>query len=259
MQLSEIYIALILTTIIILVFTLGIIIFILQYRKRKMEYKLEKDILTKSHQEELLKTQIDIQVQTMKDIGREIHDNVGQKLTLASIYTGQLAHSSSNLEIQGKLNSIGAIINESLSELRSLSKSITNELIDSYELIQLLDNECARLRALNMCTVHFYHTNQKFQLSAIQKNFIHRIVQEFFQNSLKHSSCKQISINLSLIDNCLDLNLIDDGIGFDLQKSFEGIGLKNIKSRADLLNAFCSFNSEVGKGTQLNIKLTLNI
>lgn len=259
MEKSQLIIFFFFAAFVCLIIVSGIVIFIIQYRKRKLEYNSEKELMNKSHQEELLKTQIDIQVQTMKDIGREIHDNVGQKLTLASIYTGQLAHSSSNLEIQGKLNSIGAIINESLSELRSLSKSITNELIDSYELIQLLDNECARLRALNMCTVHFYHTNQKFQLSAIQKNFIHRIVQEFFQNSLKHSSCKQISINLSLIDNCLDLNLIDDGIGFDLQKSFEGIGLKNIKSRADLLNAFCSFISEVGKGTQLNIKLTLNI
>lgn len=88
----EITIFIVIANVILLVFISGIIIFIAQYRKRRILHETEKEIISKTHQEELLSRQVEIQTQTMRDIGREIHDNVGQKLTLASIYSNQLSH-----------------------------------------------------------------------------------------------------------------------------------------------------------------------
>lgn len=259
MQTFEVYIALILTTIVILLFAVGLIALILQYRRRKMEYTLEKDKLDKFHREELLKAQVDMQLQTMKDIGREIHDNVGQRLTLASIYTSQLAQINSNPDLQKKLKSIGNIINESLSELRSLSKSITNEKLDSSELIHTFEQECDRVRALNTCKVLFNTPVASFQITAIHRIFLQRIVQEFFQNSLKHSGCTEISILLTCMKDVLQMDLIDNGKGFNINQIPDGIGLGNIKARADLLNATYLLASESGKGVHMQIKLPLNI
>ncbi len=87
---AEITIFIILINAILLIFIIGIIIFIFQYRKRKILHQKEKGIMEEKHRIELLNTQLEIQQQTMQFIGREIHDSVTQKLTLASIYTQHL-------------------------------------------------------------------------------------------------------------------------------------------------------------------------
>lgn len=258
MEESQLIIFFFFASFVCLILISGIVIFIIQYRKRKLEYNTDKALLNKTHQEELLKTQIDIQMQTLKDIGREIHDNVGQKLTLASIYTSQLAHANFHPDIQTQLHSIGEIINDSLTELRSLSKSITNEAIDSAELFTIIKNECAKVNALQICQVNFIETEEPFVVSAVQKNFIQRILQEFIHNSLKHASCKTINVEMNYHASNLQIQLSDDGIGFDMQQNSEGIGLNNMKSRADLLNADYSMISELGKGTYCKITLPLN-
>lgn len=240
-----------------LVIVSGLVVFIIQYRKRKMEYTAEMALINKSHEDELLMSQLDIQVQTMQDIGREIHDNVGQKLTLASIYTSRMIDHFENDGSKDKIIAIGQLINESLHELRSLSKSITNEKINSTELIAILDQECERVNTLQNCSVHFSKPKALFTMSAIQKNFIHRIVQEFFQNSLKHASCTDIHLKINFESSILDLTLADNGIGFNTNRISGGIGLDNMRSRARLLNAAFLLDSKIGNGVTLNIKLPL--
>ena len=89
---TEIIIFIILTSLIVVIFIMGIFLFAFQYKRKRKEYINEKQIRNEQHQQELLTTQLEIQTQTMQHIGREIHDNVGQKLTLASLYTQQLAY-----------------------------------------------------------------------------------------------------------------------------------------------------------------------
>ena len=100
------------------------------------------------HQKEILSAQIEIQNQTMQHIGREIHDNIGQKLTLASLYTQQLAYENKAPQINENIENISAIINQSLSELRALSKSLTDDSISNSTIVELLQNECKIINEL---------------------------------------------------------------------------------------------------------------
>ena len=86
---NEIILTIILFNLFFILFIVGILIFIQQYRLKKKEHLLMLQTQHEDHQKELLSTQLEIQNQTMQHIGREIHDNVGQKLTLASLYTQQ--------------------------------------------------------------------------------------------------------------------------------------------------------------------------
>src|SRR5581483_7437859 len=88
---TEFKIFVFLATLILLVFIGGIIIFIFQYNRKKMRHEKEKEIMNIQHTQDLLHTTLEIQQQTMQDISREIHDNIGQRLTLASIYAIQLS------------------------------------------------------------------------------------------------------------------------------------------------------------------------
>ena len=135
MQQTETIIFIIIANILLLVFVVGIILFILQYKKKKIEHAKEKSMIAETHTKELLATQLEMQTQTMQHIGREIHDNVGQKLTLASLYTQQLAYENKAPHINDKIENISNIINDSLAELRQLSKTLTDDTINNGTII----------------------------------------------------------------------------------------------------------------------------
>jgi len=256
MREPEIIIITILFYIILGVFILGIVVFIKQYIKRKRVHLAQIKQIDEEHKRELLETQVEIQSQTMKHIGREIHDNVGQKLTLASLYAQQLILEKRVPKAFKQVNEIGEIINDSLNELRQLSKSLTNDTLENYSLVKLIEKECELVNQLKECDVHFVSTLKTKVNSYHIKSILFRITQEFLQNSIKHSGCKNIQISLSKVEDNLYLCLQDDGKGFDISNmEAKGIGLKNMEKRTQMLGGEFLLESQIDEGT----KLTLNI
>lgn len=89
---TELYLTIILFNIFFVLFLVAVMIYIRKYKQRKIEYLNEIQLKNEIHQKELLATQLEIQQATMQQIGRELHDNIGQKLTLASLYIQQLLY-----------------------------------------------------------------------------------------------------------------------------------------------------------------------
>lgn len=253
---TEISIFFVLSTIVILVFIAGIVLFIFQYRKRKIEHGNEKEIMEKNYQQQILTTQLQSQQQTMQFIGREIHDNVGQKLTLASLYAKQLVNNSNTAT--EKINTIGSIIDESLADLRQLSKSLTNPELANASITQLLHDEAVRINSLGSCLVTVLDNTKQVGVGPAQKNILFRLLQEFIQNSLKHAGCRKINITLQQNDSSFIVTAEDDGQGFDTLKQTNGQGLANMKRRAEELNAVFSIQSQLGAGTKVIIEIPLN-
>ena len=251
-------IILIIFNLIFISFIGAIIIFIREYRIKKKAHQKELEFVDICHKQELLETQVEIQMQTMQHIGREIHDNIGQKLTLASLYTQQLAFENKAPQVNKSIKNIAGIINESLSELRLLSKSLTDNSIELHSISELIENECKKINALKKCVVHFTK-DSKTKIESYQiKSIIFRITQEFLQNSIKHANCKNIFVLLKDIDNTLVLTLKDDGKGFNVNTlNADGIGLKNMKKRTELIGGQFKLESLDQKGTTLTIALPL--
>lgn len=245
---TEIIISLITSTLVFAILVAGILSFIIQYRKRKLEHTRETALLHKQHTQELLEKQIDTQQQTMQHIGREIHDNVGQKLTLASLYLKQF--SASQNEHHEQANAIGNIIDESLADLRQLSKSLTNPQFAGADILALLREEAKRINASGVCYVRIVAAQNEMQLPPSTKNVLFRLLQEFIQNSLKHAACKTIEIHFAQQNNRLTVSAKDDGKGFDTTVASKGIGLYNMKRRAEELQATFELQSQPGKGTK---------
>lgn len=255
MDKGEIIVTIILFNLFFILFIVGIIAFIKQYKHKKKEHIAMLNYQNEIHQKEILETKIEIQNQTMQHIGREIHDNVGQKLTLASLYTQQLAFENKAPHINENIESISKIINESLSELRELSKSLTDDTIAKQSIYDLIENECNKVKKTKKCTVDFYSNAANTLLNYQQKSIIYRVTQEFIQNSLKYSKCTKLSITLTEKSNLLTLELKDNGIGFDATKKSTGIGLDNMRKRTLLLNGTFELTSSKNQGTQLYISI----
>jgi signal transduction histidine kinase len=218
----------------------------------------EKQDVEHQHEVQLFATKIEMQKQTMDYIGKEIHDNIGQKLTLASLYTQQLEHENKTPDIKENIDNISILINDSLAEMRELSKSLTDNTIEKNNIIQLIEDECERVRKLNLCSVKFNYTKRNIDLDYDFKTVLIRIVQEFFQNSIKHSECKNLTLQLNSTENSVELILVDDGKGFEISKTYtNGIGLKNIKKRTEMLNGHFKLDSQLTVGTKITVTLPL--
>jgi signal transduction histidine kinase len=238
-------------------FVVAVIMYIRKYRQRKKEYLNEIEVKNEIHKRELLATQLEIQQATMQQIGRELHDNIGQKLTLVSLYTQQLLYENKVPEVSETIEQVSQIINQSLQDLRSLSKTLTDDKINQKEIVTLIQEEVDNTNAFKKCRVSFSHNFRQLDLGFVHKNVLLRITQEFIQNSIKHSNCKNIFITLNTSYETLwELNIKDDGIGFDQSKiKSNGIGLTNMKNRAEIIGADFSLESRENFGTTLNIIL----
>ncbi|GGG15185.1 hypothetical protein GCM10011344_14750 [Dokdonia pacifica] len=251
-----IIISLIIFNIVFIVFIGAIITFIKQYRIKKRAHLAEIQNIDEVHKRELLETEIEIQSQTMKHIGREIHDNIGQKLTLASLYTQQLAFENKAPQVNEKIEHIGDIINQTLTELRELSKSLIDNTIENTSISVLIENECDTIAELQKCNVN-YTSNIRVDISSYQvKSILFRITQEFLQNSIKHAQCKNIIVSLHKNTSTIVLTLKDDGKGFDItQLKAHGVGLKNMQKRTELIGGKFILESQPHQGTTVIIQI----
>ncbi|GEN75165.1 sensor histidine kinase [Chryseobacterium hagamense] len=254
---AELLITLILFNLFFILFVVAVMVYIRKYQQRKKEYLNEIEVKNEVHQRELLTTQLEIQRVTMQQIGRELHDNIGQKLTLVSLYTQQLLYENKVQEVSERIEQVSQIVNQSLQDLRSLSKTLTDDNISQKEIVTLIQEEADNTNAFKRCHVDFKHNFEHLDLGFVHKNVLLRITQEFIQNSIKHSGCRNILIRLNTSEEFLwELNIRDDGTGFDRSDiNSSGIGLTNMKNRAEIIGAEFSLDSEKNKGTTLNIIL----
>lgn len=240
-----------------ILFIVAIISYVWQYKKRKAEHNFAIQNQQDLHHKELLAMQLEMQQKTMQEIGREIHDNIGQKLTLASLYIQNLIYESKKQETN--IENISSIINDSLTDLRQLSKTLTDDAIATKSLVALLQSECEKISKLKKCWFTYDSQIQTTEVRYHTKSMLLRISQEFIQNSLKHSECESIKLNLGQTSDCIVLELLDDGKGFDVNKTnFLGIGLQNMKKRTEAIGGQFLLESN-SSGTSLTIQLPLSI
>lgn len=238
---------------VLLILIAGIIFFVVQYRRRRRQYDKEKEEQAARYELELMSVKLDTRQQTMQHIGREIHDNVGQKLTLASLYLRQqlqLVNTDPD-----KMQKVAGIIDESLTDLRLLSKTLTNPLLADASLDVLLKEEAERINAAGLCYVSITGGTKSIQLKPAIKNTAFRLLQEFIQNSLKHAQCSKINLQLSTTAGRLQIQASDDGRGFDTETESGGIGLQNMKRRAEEMHAVFKLESLPGSGTRLKLEI----
>lgn len=207
---------------------------------------------------ELLKTQIEVQEQTMQTIAADLHDNIGQLLSLTT-----LTLSSIDLEHQQKAEKkIGdslTLLNKSIQELRELAKVLHGEQLIAQGLGHALQQECNWLKKTEAFQLQFNNQLSDVKNSSPQKDLIIlRLVQEIFNNIIKHAQAKNIVVDVYLNHEMLYLEVKEDGIGFDyenIQKEKMGMGLASLQKRVSMINGNIKINSVPQKGTAIHIQI----
>lgn len=239
--------------IVIICLSVLFVFFFIGFQKRKNQLVIDKIKQQQDFQEELVKTQQEIQDQTLKHVGRELHDNVGQLLSLATMQMNALSKVASD-DIQSKVSNASEAVKESLMEVRSLSKSLNSDVIFNLGFFATVENEIQRLNKSQLIEASLSTEGDmvKFENNK-DETILFRILQEFFSNSLKYAEADTFKVHLDYQKEQLIITAKDDGKGFDIDAIQQGSGLTNMKKRAELINATYNLESSKGKGTSLTL------
>ncbi|HEY2582114.1 MAG TPA: histidine kinase [Mucilaginibacter sp.] len=247
----------ILSTTVLFVLVIGFIVyFVVLYRNRQLKNRQEQEALQSAFNQELLKTQIEIQEQTLTYISNEIHDNITQVLSFVKLNLG-LVNSETETN-KKKITESRELVSQSINDLRNLSKSLSFEHITQLGLVKTIEIETDRINNSGLLDASLIIEGEIYTLGEQCELVLFRIFQEALNNTLKYSKAKLFKINLQYNAELFNLTLEDDGIGFLTGPNVksDGLGLRNMKNRAALIGADAIIDSAPGEGC--HIKVTLN-
>jgi len=224
--------------------------------KREMEKRLLKQELNK--QKIVAQAMVDAQEKERAEIGKELHDNINQILSTTKLYL-ELAKNDTK-ERMNLITRSAENIHDAIHEIRNISRSLVPASIGDLGLLDSIADLVESIRTTRAIHVEFYPMG-KFdeKISDKAKLMLFRIIQEQINNVLKHSGARNLIIELILeeTEKRIELNITDDGKGFDPEKvkNNKGLGLSNIMSRADLFGGKVTIMSAPGRGCKLRVQV----
>ncbi|MGC1631395.1 MAG: histidine kinase [Gelidibacter sp.] len=238
---------------VLVIVTALIIVFFIVFQKRKNKLLLDKLKQQKQFEETVAKTSEEIQEQTLKYVGQELHDNIGQLLSLASMQLGMLSVKISE-DIKDSYVETQKIIKDSLAEVRTLSKALNTDVIQNRGFSESIKFEIERLNRMKLIAAEFSVEGNPIPFGNKKDGIIlFRILQEFISNTVKHSNATALKIVLHYKQDELIIKASDDGIGFVIDDEKDSSGLLNMKSRAELTESSYRLVSQPDEGVQLTI------
>ena len=224
--------------------------------KIRLEKKLAEEI--KQKQQQITAAVITAQENERTFLGRELHDNINPTLATAMLFIDSaVCDDEKRLSLMKESKSF---INLALNEIRDLSKSLIPQPMKAISLKDTIRDMLDNIKQVNShrITTKFEGIDETL-ISDSLKLTIYRILQEQVNNILKHAHAQTILIRLKQQGTVLQLKIKDDGIGFDVTRKRDGVGLQNIISRTELFNGSVLINSAPGKGCELIVHFNMDI
>ena len=192
-------------------------------------------------------------------ISEELHDGVLGKLFGTRMGMGFL-DINGDLKTTEQYNSYINELHDIEKEIRTISHELKSELLaKNNSFLELVENLIQSQSKLGDFSYSLVYEDSKFHENFDEntKINIYRIIQEALMNVTKYAKANYVNIGFEVLDKFLNLTIDDNGIGFVLNKNNEGIGLMNIKSRAQKLGGNFTLKSSKNTGTSLIIKIPL--
>jgi signal transduction histidine kinase len=250
---AERYLLIYMLVVLIIITTL-IVVFFVVFQKRKNQLLIDKIRQQQKFNEELIKTQQEIQEETLKYIGRELHDNIGQMLVMSTMQMNAAVKVVNDENAKTKVSNAAETLKSTLDEVRALSKSLNSDVIFNLGFDTAVKHEVERLNKTGLIQSYVIITGEKVHFENKKDELIlFRILQEFSSNTLKYAEAENLNVAVNYLEDKLEITAEDDGIGFDITSAEKGSGLINMEKRAELINVDFQLESQQDKGTTLNL------
>ena len=233
-----------------LTFFILIFIFYKNYRLRQQN-RLEH--VQNDMQTRIINATIDAKENERKNIAEILHDSVSALLSSANLHL-QASKAQLNAKAPVEISKAQQIVSEASVKIRDLSHELISSVLLKFGLAFAINDLCEKYSNSELTLISddngVKRYNQEFEIK------IYHIIEELINNIIKHSKAKNASIILvERSSSKLIIQIIDDGIGFDVKKAFnkDGLGLSHIEARIKVMKGVFNINSKKGEGTSIFI------
>ncbi len=247
------------TVLFILILALSLSIFLFVYYRNKVKQRQLYERKLNEEQKSRFREVIEAIESERKRIAVDLHDSLGQMLSITKLYLSSLEEVKELQEENNKLmyDSVVKMIDDSRGELRNISFNIMPGSFIKYGLIVAIDELGNKINQSNQIKFQFTNLGFDKRLDENLEISIYRIIQEAVNNIVKHANATEIQLNMILNGNNCNLKIADNGKGMEQfeKNNSAGLGWKSIYSRVEMLEGTIEVNSAPGEGTEIRIVL----
>ena len=201
-------------TLIFLLAPAFLLVYINLYNRRKKKHMEEKEIMKLSFETEIIQTQLEVQEQTMQTIGADLHDNIGQLLSLTSLTLNSI-ELDDPAKAKQKIEASIDLTLRSIKEMRQLGKLLQGDQLILSGLSEAIRHQINWMERSGRYEISYCRKEMPAVANQDKDLIVSRVLQEVLNNIIKHAAATQINIKLSYLSGTLELTVIDNGIGFN--------------------------------------------
>jgi hypothetical protein len=244
-------------TLVLVLFAFFLIAYLIVQKNKQNAYHLEKQRLIFDYQNEILRTKLEAQERTMNEISKDLHDNVGQLLSLVQMNMYLIAENAPNEKQKQIVERTNGLVEQAVTDLRNISHSMNNNFIERLGLVDVMKKELENIGLSRSISCDIEVRGDNTALHAEKELMIYRIAQEATHNILKHAKASIINIILIFEEDSFEMHITDNGVGFSKDKLYDmnGLGLLNMFQRAKFLGGNLDIKSEPMKGSTISLKI----
>ncbi len=197
------------------------------------------------------------------NMAREIHDELGQQLTVLKMDASWLSKKIdvSDDMTKEKMKSLITMLDETVKTVRRISSELRPSLLDDLGLLAAMEWQLKEFEKRSEIKTRLTASEAGLHFSNTVKTALFRIFQESLTNVARHSGAKKVLVNLKLKNNNFVVSIIDDGKGFDKQKIAEKrtLGILGMQERTSMIGGTYEITSSPGKGTAVIVSIPVSM
>lgn len=243
----EIPLLIVIATIGIVIFIAFIFVFVIFFQKRALQNKVAAEEKERLHQEQLLKTTIEIAELERKKIAANLHDDLGAMINIIKRNISEIADNNSNPKLNDLSEQSSKLLDNTMDNIRGIAREIAPPVLMRMGFEEGLNELCNQLNNAKVLKVSFQKNVSNYTLTFQTQVQLYRIVQEIINNIIKHSGASSMQVTLKNTPASLITEIKHNGKGLTneqvetLTATSKGIGLRSIKSRADVIRATINY------------------
>ncbi|HWB28017.1 MAG TPA: two-component regulator propeller domain-containing protein [Chitinophagaceae bacterium] len=220
------------------------------YVSRIKQYRLK--------QETQLRTMIATQEEERKRISRDLHDDIGTKLSALKLFVSTFKNNLQKhqyRETETLAQNTEELIDETIRDVRVMLMNLSPGILEEFGYVTAVEGLVNKINETKIILINLVIFGIKERFAKEYELALYRITQELVNNILKHAEATNVSLQIGYRDGKIILMIEDDGKGFDVTAHKEGYGLKNLDARTTLLQGVMTIDSREGNGTSVLVEI----
>lgn len=247
-QLSKKRTQMLLLVAVFITLTLAALLFYITYNNKQKQ----KANQLKIEQEQLRNMAvITAEDEERRRIAKDLHDGAGQQLSAIKMNLSALAHQKPD----DALNNIMQQLDDAVKEVRNVSHMMMPTVMLTNGITEAIKDLTCKINGNGKLKINTHFVDLKNNLGDKIETTLYRIIQECFNNIIKHADATEVNLQLIQHPGHLTLMIEDNGKGFNTNNTKLGMGLRNIESRVSYINGILHIDSGLGNGTTITIQL----